>query len=117
MSSHNYHEPSASNQQPPRSHLVCKFGGTSLADADQIRKVEAIVRADERRRYVVVSAPGKRTKSDTKITDMLYYSHRLVTEGRDIGEVFGEVRTRFGAMGTALGVPEQAVAAWLDEVE
>jgi aspartate kinase len=51
--------------------VVCKFGGTSLADAVQIRKVAAIVQSDARRRFVVVSAPGKRNSSDQKITDLL----------------------------------------------
>jgi hypothetical protein len=46
--------------------IVCKFGGTSLADATQIRKVRAIVESDARRRFVVVSAPGKRNKNDAK---------------------------------------------------
>ena len=50
---------------------VCKFGGSSLADAGQISKVMDIVLADPARRMVVVSAPGKRNKSDTKVTDLL----------------------------------------------
>ena len=54
------------------SSIVCKFGGTSVATANQIRKVEAIVRADSRRRFIVPSAPGKRQSSDKKITDLLY---------------------------------------------
>ena len=55
---------------------VAKFGGTSVADADQIRKVEAIVRADKDRRYIVPSAPGKRSATDSKITDLLYLCHQ-----------------------------------------
>jgi aspartate kinase len=51
--------------------IVCKFGGTSVANADQIRKVEDIVRQDSRRRYVVVSAPGKSKESQYKVTDLL----------------------------------------------
>ena len=51
---------------------VCKFGGTSMADAAAIRKVKDIVSADDSRRYIVVSAPGKRNKNDIKITDTLY---------------------------------------------
>ena len=50
---------------------VAKFGGSSLADANQFKKVAAIVGADKARRYVVPSAPGKRHKEDIKITDML----------------------------------------------
>ncbi|MDF2615617.1 MAG: yclM [Sedimentibacter sp.] len=54
---------------------VAKFGGTSLADAVQFKKVHDIVKDNEERRYVVVSAPGKRFKDDNKITDMLYLTH------------------------------------------
>lgn len=51
---------------------VVKFGGSSLASAKQFKKVGDIIRADKSRRYVVPSAPGKRNKNDTKVTDMLY---------------------------------------------
>ena len=50
---------------------VCKFGGSSLADAGQLTKVIDIVLSDPQRRIVVVSAPGKRNKGDTKVTDLL----------------------------------------------
>ena len=49
-----------------------KFGGSSLADAAQFKKVAQIIRSDDTRRYVVASAPGKRNSGDTKVTDMLY---------------------------------------------
>ena len=49
---------------------VVKFGGSSLADANQFRKVADIIRSDKERRYVVPSAPGKRFKDDIKVTDM-----------------------------------------------
>ena len=49
-----------------------KFGGSSLASAEQFRKVYDIVKADPARRYVVASAPGKIFDNDTKVTDMLY---------------------------------------------
>ena len=51
---------------------VVKFGGSSLASAEQFEKVGAIIRTDASRRFVVPSAPGKRNKKDTKVTDMLY---------------------------------------------
>ena len=54
-----------------------------MADADQIRKIAAIVQADPRRRFVVVSAPGKRTDKDKKITDLLYLCHSLGEQGLD----------------------------------
>ena len=50
---------------------VVKVGGSSLADAEQFKKVGAIIRADESRVYVVPSAPGRRMKGDSKVTDLL----------------------------------------------
>ena len=52
--------------------IALKFGGTSMADANQIRKVTAIIKQSQHRRYVVVSAPGKRSSDDIKVTDLLY---------------------------------------------
>ena len=51
---------------------VVKFGGSSLASAEQFQKVGNIIRADKTRKFVVPSAPGKRDSKDTKVTDMLY---------------------------------------------
>lgn len=55
---------------------VVKFGGSSLASAEQFKKVGDIIRSDESRRYVVPSAPGKRFDGDIKVTDMLYECYR-----------------------------------------
>ena len=74
---------------------VCKFGGTSLADASQFRKVQAIVAADPARRYVVPSAPGKRDKADRKITDLLYLCHDQARQRLPIDETFGLIATRY----------------------
>ncbi len=57
---------------------VVKFGGSSLADAEHFRQVAAIVKADPTRRFVVPSAPGKRDKQDTKVTDLLYECYNLI---------------------------------------
>ena len=51
---------------------ITKFGGSSVADAGQFKKVKRIIEADEGRRFVVVSAAGKRNSEDNKITDLLY---------------------------------------------
>ena len=51
---------------------VCKFGGTSMADGNIIQRAVEIIKADKTRRYVVVSAPGKRFSGDIKVTDLLY---------------------------------------------
>ena len=54
--------------------IVVKFGGSSLASAEQFKKVGKIIKKDEARKYVIPSAPGKRTPDDTKVTDLLYLS-------------------------------------------
>ena len=84
--------------------IACKFGGTSLADASQFRKVAAIVRADSRRRAVVVSAPGKRNKQDPKITDILLSIHDLVSRDLDPDPSFALLRERFLEIERELGV-------------
>ena len=84
--------------------ITVKFGGTSLATAAQIEKVSAIIHADPARRFVVASAPGKRTKDDTKVTDLLYRCYDLAAAGADFSEPLDEIRTRFGDIIRDLGV-------------
>ncbi len=74
---------------------VAKFGGTSLADSEQIRKVQLLINADSERRYIVPSAPGKRDASDRKITDLLYLCHAQVRQNVPIGEVFTIIADRY----------------------
>ena len=74
---------------------ACKFGGTSLADAAQLRRVKAIVEADPGRRWVVVSAPGKRTAADHKITDLFYLCHENAKRGVGFEEVFAIIAGRY----------------------
>ena len=74
---------------------VLKFGGSSLADAQQFAKVKAIVEADESRRVVIVSAPGKRFSSDHKITDLLYLCAAHIKYGVSCEEIFDMIRTRY----------------------
>ena len=62
---------------------VVKFGGSSLASAEQFAKVGDIIRADESRKYVVPSAPGKRNSKDTKVTDMLYACYAKAEAGEE----------------------------------
>jgi len=95
--------------------IVCKFGGTSLATADQLRKVADIINSDPDRRIVVVSAPGKRTRDDKKITDLLYLSHSLAAQGLDPAPAFGVIRQRFMEIAAALDVTE--MDHWLGEIE
>ena len=82
---------------------IAKFGGSSLADAGQMRKVKNIVLADEARRYVVPSAPGKRNSGDTKITDSLYRLHAAISEGRDYSETYAFIYDRFTGIRDDLG--------------
>ena len=74
---------------------VCKFGGSSVASAEQILKVLDIVRLDADRRVVVVSAPGKRSKDDTKVTDLLIACAEDALAGRDPAENVGRVVARY----------------------
>lgn len=94
---------------------ACKFGGTSLADAAQVRRVKAIVEADPGRRWVVVSAPGKRTPSDHKITDLFYLCHENAKRGIGFEEVFGIIANRYEQIVSelALNVP---IKTLLDEI-
>jgi len=75
---------------------VVKFGGSSLASAEQFRKAGDIVRGDESRRYVVPSAPGKRFHEDVKVTDMLYACYDLAEAGRDFEKELAAISERFG---------------------
>lgn len=74
---------------------VVKFGGSSLASAEQFKKVGAIIRSDQERRYVVPSAPGKRFKEDTKVTDMLYNCYDLAEAGKDFKKELQAIKTRY----------------------
>lgn len=77
---------------------VVKFGGTSLADAGQFKKTAAIIRAEESRRFVVPSAPGKRFSGDTKVTDMLYECYDMASREYNIDEAFDKIADRYRAV-------------------
>ena len=83
---------------------VCKFGGTSLADATQFRKVQAIITSDPDRRYVVPSAPGKRSKDDKKITDLLYLCHAHVQQEIPFDDVWKLIAQRYRQIVRDLGL-------------
>ncbi|PRR83270.1 aspartate kinase [Clostridium vincentii] len=84
--------------------VVTKFGGSSLADASQFKKVKNIVLADKKRRYVVPSAPGKRNSKDKKVTDLLYLCHAHVETGIALDDVFKYVKERFIEIVEELGL-------------
>jgi len=93
---------------------VAKFGGSSLADAAQFKKVKDILLADPARRFVVPSAPGKRFKEDIKITDMLYSCYRRVEKGEDIKCAFAPIEERYRQIAFDLGL-EIDIDALLDQ--
>jgi aspartate kinase len=74
---------------------VVKFGGSSLASAEQFEKVGSIIRAEGDRRFVVPSAPGKRYKEDTKVTDMLYACYDLAEHGKDFSKALADIKARY----------------------
>ena len=83
---------------------VLKFGGSSLADAEQFRKVAEIIKSEPERRYVVASAPGKRMSGDIKVTDLLYKCYELAVNEEDITEIFEEIKKRYNDIIKDLGI-------------
>ena len=83
---------------------VVKFGGSSLASAEQFKKVGSIIRAEEERRYVIPSAPGKRDSKDTKVTDMLYACYGLAEKGNDFKGKLKEIKARYQEIIDGLGL-------------
>lgn len=81
-----------------------KFGGSSLASADQFRKVRDIIQSDKERRYVVPSAPGKRFKEDTKVTDMLYACYDLAEADLDFEKALSAIEARYDEIIQGLGL-------------
>ncbi len=84
--------------------IVAKFGGSSLADAGQIRKVIKIIEADDARRLIVPSAPGKRYPEDTKVTDMLYAAYEAANTGGDLDGIMNKISARFAEIRDGLKI-------------
>lgn len=83
---------------------VVKFGGSSLASAEQFKKVGGIIRADKTRKYVIPSAPGKRFKNDTKVTDMLYGCYELAENGKSYKKELAAIEARYREIIEGLGL-------------
>ena len=83
---------------------VVKFGGSSVAGADQFKKVKSIIQADPTRRIVVVSAAGKRSSSDHKLTDLLYLCHAHLTYGVPGDNILQLIQDRFAEIRSDLGL-------------
>ena len=83
---------------------VVKFGGSSLASAEQFKKVGDIIRSDEGRRYVIPSAPGKRFSEDTKVTDMLYGCYAKAEAGKNFDAELTAIADRYQQIIDGLGL-------------
>ncbi|MCH5147953.1 MAG: aspartate kinase [Clostridiales bacterium] len=94
---------------------VCKFGGTSMAAGNVIRSVKGIIESDKERRFIVVSAPGKRYSGDVKVTDMLYACHSA-RDREELKKLFAPVRNRFINIIKELNLNFQ-IDSLLDETE
>lgn len=83
---------------------VVKFGGSSLASAQQFMKVGEIIRKEDSRRYVIPSAPGKRYADDTKVTDMLYECYAMAEAGEDYTALLNKIKSRYDEIIGGLGL-------------
>ena len=83
---------------------VVKFGGSSLASAEQFRKVGEIIHSDNGRRYVVPSAPGKRSSGDTKVTDMLYDCYQSSGDSKALDIKIAAIAARYQEIIDGLGL-------------
>ncbi len=83
---------------------VAKFGGSSVAGAEQFKKVKSIIEADPSRRVVVVSAAGKRSADDHKLTDLLYLCHAHLSYGVSCDDILQTIESRFAAIRSELGL-------------
>lgn len=98
------------------SITVAKFGGTSMADAKAITQVADIIKQDKKRRYVVVSAPGKRFSQDHKVTDMLYACYHDLQINGECKDTFEKIRERFKGIVNDLAI-DLDIDKYLDKVE
>lgn len=96
--------------------ITAKFGGTSLADASQIRKVADIIKANPDRKYVVVSAPGKRFSTDIKVTDLLYSCYSEFAKGDEYSGTLAKIKARYAEIVSELGVKFD-VGAEIERIE
>ena len=83
---------------------VVKFGGSSLASAEQFKKVGNIIMSDPDRKYVIPSAPGKRFTKDTKVTDLLYRCYEAAVSGEDFSETLNRIKERYNEIIQGLGL-------------
>jgi len=96
---------------------VCKFGGTSLASAEQIRRVCDILLDDPERRIVALSAPGKRDKSDTKVTDLLINCAKDYLQNGSAKNAVARVVERYQSIADELGLDKEVAKSVADGLE
>ena len=96
------------------STIVCKFGGSSLADASGFQKAKNILLANEKRRFAVPSAPGRRFDGDDKVTDLLYRCYQQVEKGEDCAETFAKITERYAGIARELGLTLDVMALLQD---
>ena len=96
--------------------ITAKFGGTSLADASQIRKVADIIKSNPERKYVVASAPGKRFPDDIKVTDLLYSCYSEFAKGNEYSGVLAKIKARYSDIISELGITFD-IGAEIDTIE
>ena len=95
---------------------VIKFGGSSLASSTQLQKVLSIVKADDQRKYVIVSAPGKRFDGDTKVTDLLIQYARQTIHRQDTTAVVKTIIDRYAEIGQGFNVSADQLAPIFDTI-
>ena len=96
---------------------VVKFGGSSLASAEQFKKVGDIIRAEADRKYVVPSAPGKRNSKDTKVTDMLYGCYALAEAGKNFDKELAQIKARYDEIIAGLDLKKGLLDAEFEKVK
>ena len=94
--------------------IVCKFGGSSLADASGFQKAKNILLGNEKRRFAVPSAPGRRFDGDDKVTDLLYRCYQQVEKGEDCAETFAKITERYLGIARELGLTMDVMALLQD---
>ena len=96
---------------------VVKFGGSSLANSEQFKKVGDIIRADKERKYVIPSAPGKRFSKDTKVTDLLYRMADEALQKEDFSGTLEEIKERYNEIIEGLGLEGFSLDDQFEEIK
>lgn len=96
--------------------IAVKFGGTSLADASQIRKAAEIIKSNPERRYLVASAPGKRFSADIKVTDLLYSCYSEFAKGDEYSGTLAKIKQRYAEIIDELGI-DFDISAEIEAIE